>query len=94
MGDMKCPFCKQELFYTYQQDGIIPNPNKGKVIAVFCDNCKMYGNEKLWQELIRTRKVLSDTIKLAEEMLKDIEYEGLCSWEYKERLNKIAEQKE
>ena len=40
-------------------------------------------------ELERTRKTLDNTIKLAEEMLKDIEYEGLCSWQYKERLNKI-----
>ena len=45
-------------------------------------------------ELDRTHKVLSDTIKLSEEMLVDIEYEGLCSWEYEDRLKKIKEQKD
>lgn len=55
---LKCPVCKQELFYTYQQDGIFPNPNKEKVDTVFCNNCKMYGNETVWQELIQTKKEL------------------------------------
>ncbi len=58
MSKLKCPFCQQELFYTYQQDGIVPNPNKGKVDGVFCDNCKMYGNETIWERLDSTRKAL------------------------------------
>ena len=68
MSNLKCPFCQQELFYTYQQDGIVPNPNKGKVDGVFCDNCKMYGNETIWERLDRTRKAL----EIAVDALKDI----------------------
>ena len=69
MSNMKCPICQHELFYTYQEDGILPNPNKGKVDTIFCDNCKMYGNETIWKRIDRTRKALEiakDTIRHAD----------------------------
>lgn len=48
---------------------------------------ELYSNIR--KELDRTRKVLMDTIKLAEEMLESIEDEGMCSEYYEDELNKI-----
>ena len=45
MSDMKCPFCQQEL-------------RKIHPTYVICDNCRITGDNELWQELIRTRKAL------------------------------------
>lgn len=45
--------------------------------------------ENVQDELDCTRKVLSDTIKLAEQMLESIEDEGMCSEYYEDELNKI-----
>lgn len=56
MSDMKCPFCGQEL-------GIGSIDGKWLV----CFNCHITGNDKLWQELIRTRKALGiavDALKM------------------------------
>lgn len=50
MSDMKCPFCKQEL-------------RKIHPTYVICDNCRITGEDKLWQELIRTRKALDVATK-------------------------------
>ncbi len=51
MSKMKCPFCNQEL-------------RKISATSFFvCDNCNITGFDKLWQELIRTRKAL-ETIRL------------------------------
>ena len=47
MSDMKCPFCQQEL-------GIGSIDRKWLV----CFNCHITGEDKLWQELISTRKAL------------------------------------
>ena len=55
MSDMKCPFCQQEL-------------RKIHPTYVICDNCRITGEDKLWQELIRTRKALD----IAVDALKDI----------------------
>ena len=52
---MKCPFCQREL-------------RKIHTTYVICDNCRITGEDKLWQELIRTRKALDiakDTIRHA-----------------------------
>ena len=55
MSDMKCPFCQQELEDSYC-DGVL--------LGLRCKNTDclktniMYGNELLWQELIRTREAL------------------------------------
>lgn len=46
MSDMKCPFCNQELRKISATSFLV------------CDNCNITGFDKLWQELIRTRKVL------------------------------------
>lgn len=45
MSDMKCPFCQQEL-------------RKIHPTYVICDNCRITGEDKLWQELIRTKELL------------------------------------
>lgn len=47
MSDMKCPFCQQKL-------GIGSIDRKWLV----CFNCHITGDDKLWQELINTRKAL------------------------------------
>ena len=57
MSEMKCPFCQQEL-------------RKIHPTYVICDNCRITGEDKLWQELIRTRKALD----VAVDALKDIRY--------------------
>ena len=54
MSDMKCPFCQQEL-----------TEFAGTVDCVNIDCIKTrgwYGNKKLWQELITTRKALDIAI--------------------------------
>ena len=43
---MKCPFCGQELRKISATSFLV------------CDNCNITGFDKLWQELIRTRKAL------------------------------------
>lgn len=58
MSDMKCPFCQQELERVYSRP-----------FQLICANCGSLGTDKLWQELIRTRKALgyaqSALVKLA-----------------------------
>ena len=49
-----CPFCQQELREIHPT-------------YVICDNCRITGEDKLWQELIRTRKALD----VAVDALKD-----------------------
>ena len=52
-ANMKCPFCQQELSYMDTIDG---------GFEIFSCDCKQgiwfFGNDKLWQELDRTRKAL------------------------------------
>ena len=45
MSNIICPFCQQEL-------------RKIHPTYVICDNCRITGEDKLWQELIRTKKQL------------------------------------
>lgn len=52
MSDMKCPFCQKELVREGSDN-------------YWCKKCNLerhspalYGSQKLWQELIRTRKAL------------------------------------
>lgn len=47
MSDMKCPFCQQELERVYSRP-----------FQLICAKCGSLGTDKLWQELIRTRKAL------------------------------------
>ena len=54
MSDMKCPFCQQELeTWAKYTDG---------TSKVWCSKCNLFGDSKLFSELIRTRKDLSDKI--------------------------------
>ena len=77
---MKCPLCQQEL-------------RKIHPTYVICDNCRITGDDELWQELIRTRKALD----LAKERLKNtiLDAEVLATPEYlasraKETLDEIT----
>ena len=51
MSDMKCPFCQQELKDQWVGQNVAHE-------YLDCPKCKMNGNPKLWQALIRTRKAL------------------------------------
>lgn len=57
-NDMKCPFCQQELeTWAKYTDG---------TSKVWCSKCNLFGDSKLFSELIRTRKALEiakDTIR-------------------------------
>lgn len=55
MSDMKCPLCKQEL-------------RKIHPTYVICDNCRITGDNELWQELIRTRKALDVAVDALKEI--------------------------
>ena len=44
-----CPFCQQEL-------------RKIHPTYIICDNCRITGENKLWQELITTKKKLDRAI--------------------------------
>lgn len=50
---IKCPFCQQELEDQWVGQNIAHQ-------YFDCPKCKMNGNPKLWQELIRTRKENED----------------------------------
>lgn len=60
MSNMKCPFCQQELKDQWVGQNVAHE-------YFDCPKCKMNGNPKLWQELIRTRKALG----IAVDALKD-----------------------
>ena len=65
MNELKCPFCQQELDYLAEDI----------YGGMYCTNCKkqdLFGNEKMWQELIRTRKALD----VAVDALKSIDWCG------------------
>ena len=57
MSNMKCPFCQQELVREGSNN-------------YWCKKCNLeryspalYGSQKLWQELIRTRKALDVAVE-------------------------------
>lgn len=54
--ELICPFCNGEL-------------RKIHPTYVICDNCRITGEDKLWQELIRTRKALDVANNAIDEML-------------------------
>lgn len=63
MSDMKCPFCQQGLRPVSNFD------NQDKRCVWYCPNCAtnervwVMANERVWQELIRTRKVLDESME-------------------------------
>ena len=71
MSNMKCPFCQQELQPVSNFD------NQDKRCVWYCPKCAtnkrlwVMANERVWQELIRTRKAL-DKAKNGLKELKDI----------------------
>lgn len=86
MSDMKCPFCQQELDYLAEDI-------YGGMYCTSCGKGDLFGNEKMWQELIRTRKALD----VAKERLKNtiLDAEILATPEYlasraKETLDEIT----
>ncbi|MCQ2075952.1 MAG: hypothetical protein MJZ20_02815 [Bacteroidaceae bacterium] len=54
MNDMKCPFCNKQLQPTLRQPDEYWCENYDCPVT----NIKWVGSQKLWQELIRTRKAL------------------------------------
>lgn len=79
MSDMKCPFCQQELKDQWVGQNVAHE-------YFDCPKCKMNGNPKLWQELIRTRKAL----EVAVDALKSIDW---CATDYgiaQDALDKIT----
>lgn len=82
MSDMKCPFCNKPLQPTLRQSD-----------EYWCENydcprtnIKWVGSQKLWQELIRTRKALD----VAVDVLKDFSIHPDNS--VKKYANKVLEQ--
>ena len=55
MNDMKCPFCQQEI-------------RKIHPTYFFCDNCRIAGEDELWQSLIDTTKKLDLAIGFIESL--------------------------
>ena len=50
MSNMKCPFCHRKLkTFAKYKDG---------TSTVYCSKCDLFGDSKLFLELIRTRKAL------------------------------------
>lgn len=82
MSDMDfiCPTCKRPT-----------RPTDNEIIEYLVIEKDRYRDflGKRTTELYHTRKVLRDTIKLAEETLESIEDEGMCSEYYENRLNEI-----
>lgn len=60
MSNLKCPICNSNLITTRLCDGILPNPNKGKIDEIFCDKCKMHGTKEIWEALINERQHATD----------------------------------
>lgn len=59
MNNIKCPFCGKEL----ECCGIYIDGTK----KLWCDKCKLFGDNRLFEKLIRTRKALDvavDALKL------------------------------
>lgn len=52
MKDIRCPFCQQEMLLSSLRDGDEEHQ------MWYCLSCKLSAQEKVWQELIRTRKAL------------------------------------
>lgn len=53
MSELKCPFCQQEL----ECCGIYIDGTK----KLLCDNCKLFGDNRLFEKLIRTSKELEQS---------------------------------
>jgi transposase-like protein len=77
MSDMKCPFCNQEL-------------RKISATSFFvCDSCNITGFDKLWQELIRTRKALDKAKSVLEDFRDYAELDGIQECDVIEALDEI-----
>ena len=83
---MKCPFCQQEIMCMDAQDA-------DEHSTWYCPRCiaerawYAFGNETLWQELIRTRKALDKAINVLNRV-KDVKYEEYID-EKLEQINEI-----
>lgn len=78
MGDMKCPFCQQELKEIYCN---------GICVGLRCKNVGCFetkstlGNKALWQELIRTRKALAVAVDALKEYADEDNWSmGFAPW--------------
>jgi len=86
MSDMKCPFCQQELVREGSDNYWCKKCNLERCNPV------LYGSQKLWQELIRTRKALEIAVDAlnAGKTLADIAGFKMLVAGLEEALNKIT----
>lgn len=63
MSDMKCPFCKEKIIsdLCLMFDKKDKDYTNGRQIYK-CNKCGLFGNKKLVQELIRTKKQLKKAV--------------------------------
>lgn len=70
MSNLKCPFCQQELqTWAEYTDG---------TSKVWCSKCNLFGDSKLFSELIRTRKALEiavSQLKKTSDYIEDCRYQ-------------------
>ena len=72
MGDMKCPFCKEEIISDVCSmfDKKDKDYTNGRQIYK-CNKCGWFGNKELWEELIRTHKALDVAVDALNTLLKE-----------------------
>ena len=78
MSELKCPFCQQEL-------------RKIHPTYVICDNCRITGEDKLWQELIRTRKALDVAVDALDRMVIDDSISGIIARNAIKRIKELEQ---
>ena len=85
MSELKCPFCNKKL-------EPIDTSGQFQCGTWGCDaSFNFIATRDVWEYIDRTKKKLDRCLNLAEEMLIDIEDEGMCSSYYEEELHKIKD---
>ena len=84
IGKLKCPFCQQKLkTFAKYKDG---------TSTIYCSKCNLFGDSKLFSELIRTKTQLvtkCNQLKITVDALKRTDW---CAQDYaiaQEALDKI-----
>ena len=79
MSELKCPFCQRKLkTFAKYKDG---------TSTVYCSKCNLFGDSKLFLELIRTRKALGEAneklrhcVNMTVEELDELKGNLLIAW--------------
>ena len=86
MSELKCPFCNKPLQPTLRQSD-----------EYWCENydcpgtnIEWVGSQKLWQELIRTRKALDVAVDLLKIMNDGLPNGNRWKWEIEKTLEQIT----